>query len=331
MTVRENFRRVLNFEKPDGRLPAIEWAAWWDVTIDRWKREGLPAELDTFAIIRHFGLDPLLSIGSNGRSDDCPKPVSYGQGIIGNEADYAALKPYLFGDQLIAAMIEKARVAAVRQKSDDLIIYFWVEGFFWFPRVLFGIMDHLYAFYDHPELMHRINRDLSDFHIRLIEAVFQFLTPDIMVLAEDMSYNKGSMISREMFREFLLPYYRKVIPHMKKAGCKVFIDSDGDVTPMIPWLTEAGFDGALPLERQAGVDIPRIRREYPRFLMLGGYDKMVMSRQAADMRGEFERLLPVMKSGGYIPSVDHLTPPEVSLQNYMIYAELLKEYTIKAI
>ena len=48
------------------------------------------------------------------------------------------------------------------------------------------------------------------------------------------------------------------------------------------------------------------------------------------MRAEFERILPVMKQGGYIPSVDHQTPPEVSFKNYKIYLQLLQEYCLKA-
>jgi hypothetical protein len=37
-----------------------------------------------------------------------------------------------------------------------------------------------------------------------------------------------------------------------------------------------------------------------------------------------------MRSGGYIPSVDHQTPPEVSLDDYRLYLQLLKEYAQKA-
>ena len=48
------------------------------------------------------------------------------------------------------------------------------------------------------------------------------------------------------------------------------------------------------------------------------------------MRREFERLLPTMRTGGYIPSVDHQTPPDVSLENYHTYVRLLREYTRKA-
>ena len=57
-----------------------------------------------------------------------------------------------------------------------------------------------------------------------------------------------------------------------------------------------------------------------------GYDHPhEFSEQA--MRDEFERLRPLMKCGGFIPSVDHQTPPEVSMSQYRQYLRLLWEYT----
>jgi uroporphyrinogen-III decarboxylase len=46
----------------------------------------------------------------------------------------------------------------------------------------------------------------------------------------------------------------------------------------------------------------------------------------ARMRQEFERLMPAMRQGGFIPSCDHQTPPEVSLEDYRLYVRLLREY-----
>ena len=60
--------------------------------------------------------------------------------------------------------------------------------------------------------------------------------------------------------------------------------------------------------------------------MIGAFDKTTMHLGEERMRLEFERLLPVMKQGGFIPAVDHQTPPDVSLENYKIYVRLLKEY-----
>jgi hypothetical protein len=60
--------------------------------------------------------------------------------------------------------------------------------------------------------------------------------------------------------------------------------------------------------------------------MIGHYDKMVMTRGEEAIHQEFERLLPLMRSGGFIPSVDHQTPPGVSLEQYRVYLRLLNEY-----
>lgn len=60
--------------------------------------------------------------------------------------------------------------------------------------------------------------------------------------------------------------------------------------------------------------------------MVGGFDKTVMHKGEEAMRAEFERNLPAIRAGGYIPSVDHQTPPDVSLENYWVYMRLLREY-----
>ncbi len=58
--------------------------------------------------------------------------------------------------------------------------------------------------------------------------------------------------------------------------------------------------------------------------MVGHFDKMVMNRGEAAIREEFERLVPLMRSGRFIPSVDHQTPPGVSLEQYRSYLRQLR-------
>ena len=113
----------------------------------------------------------------------------------------------------------------------------------------------------------------------------------------------------------------------KEMGMLTIVDTDGDVTRLVPWLLDNGTEGVLPLERQAGVDGMALRKEFPALRMVGHYDKMVMNRGEDAIRAEFERLVPLMKRGGFIPSVDHQTPPGVSLAEYRIYLRLLADYT----
>lgn len=329
-TARDRFRQVVRFEPVIDRSPMIEWAAWWDKTLERWKTEGLPKNFSREDAIAHFGLDRLDNLTAAGRGPNCPGAPHHGAGIMQDEQGYADIRGCLYCDETIEAVKTSAsRIKSAHEKG-NLIIRFWLDGFFWFPRTLFGIERHMYAFYDHADLMHRMNSELADFGVRVVEEVFPILTPDMVGFAEDMSYNHGPMISEELFDEFLLPYYQRLIPAIKKFDVPVLIDSDGDVTAMIPWMQRAGIEGVYPLERQAGVDVAQIRQKYPDFIMMGGYDKMVMPHGEEAMRSEFERLLPVMKSGGYINSVDHQTPPGVSLENYRSYVELLEEYAVRA-
>ena len=195
---------------------------------------------------------------------------------------------------------------------------------------MMGFVKLMMAYYDQPELIHKINEDLLDFNLKILDQIAKIGKPVFMTIAEDMSYNNGPMISRGHMDEFLSPYYEKLLARAKEMEMLTIVDTDGDVTLLVPWLLDNGIEGVLPLECQAGVDAMALREQFPRFLMVGHYNKMVMPDGEKAMRQEFERLLPLMKTGGFIPSVDHQTPPSVSLDNYRIFLKLLDEYTARS-
>jgi hypothetical protein len=116
------------------------------------------------------------------------------------------------------------------------------------------------------------------------------------------------MLSEEMFNEFMRPYYREVIPKLKERGIIAIVDSDGDVSAPAFWFEESGVDGILPLERQAGVDIARLRKDHPQMRFIGHFDKMTMNKGEAAMRAEWERLLPTAAGGGFLVGCDHQRP-----------------------
>jgi len=316
MTPRSIFTAALSIPRqPAPRLPRVEWAAWWDRTIHRWESEGLP-KLGWEDSLRHFGLDILRGLGVEPRAE-----------LIQTEAGYERLRPRLFPREAIDRAAREAKRLAKAHERGDFTVRFILNGFFWYPRRLLGIEGHLLAFYDHPELMHRINQDLLAFNLAAIKRVCAVLRPDLLSFMEDMSYNHGPMLSRACFDEFLRPYYLELSRALRTYNVPFFVDTDGLVDKLVPWLLDCGVDGLLPLERQSGVDVNALRARYPQLLMLGGFDKMVMNRGEAAIRGEFERLLPLMQAGGFIPSVDHQTPPGVSLEDYRLYIKLLREYT----
>lgn len=330
MTHVERFRAVMAFQGVD-RLPRWEWAMWWDETIRRWHHEGLPLQLgfnQVFEISQYFGLDSYQQFWFSTTDPTIEATQHHVEGIVANMDDYLRLRPDFFPahDDAIASMAPWAE----RQRAGQAVVWCTLEGFFWFPRTLMGFEKLMFAFGDQPELLHQINRDLLEFNLRLLDKFLPVCVPTFITIAEDMSYNHGPMISKRTFDEFVAPYYRQLVPRLLERDIIPFIDTDGDVTLLVPWFAELGIKGFLPLERQAGVDGMKLRERYPGLLMIGHFDKLTMNQGEAAMRAEFERLVPLMKTGGYIPSVDHQTPPGVSLEQYQVYLRLLREYTSSA-
>ncbi len=327
----ERFRAAMNFQPVD-RLPVWEWAMWWDQTIARWHGEGLPRELkfsQVFELAEYFGLDPYQQFWFSTTEATIKATQHHTEGMVASMDDYLRPLPQLYPDHSQA--ISGMRPWSVRQARGEAVVWVTLEGFFWFPRTLMDLERLSYAYFDQPELVHRINQDLLAFNLRLLEQIAAACVPTFMTIAEDMSYNHGPMISKKIFEEFLAPYYRKLLARAKELNLLTIVDTDGDVTMLVPWLQSVGVDGVLPLERQAGVDGDRLRQLYPNLRMIGHFNKLVMHQGEAALRAEFERLVPLMRTGGFIPSVDHQTPPGVSLEQYQLYVRLLKEYMTAAV
>jgi hypothetical protein len=329
MTNVERFQKTMNFEKAD-RMPVVEWAVWWDKTLERWYEEGLPKNLTDENDIRdYFGLDSYKQFWISPKGPGFPKPAYHGAGVAKTAAEYAAIHSTLYPD--IDKWKREAEKWAQRRESGETVVWLTLLGFFWWPRDILGIESHLFAFYDQPDFMHQINQELVEYNSRVIEEFTAICPVDFLAFAEDLSYNHGPMLSEDLFDEFMAPYYKMVIPEVKKHNIIPFVDSDGDIMPIIPWLKRVGVEAIFPLERMAGVDIAKLREDHPDWKMMGAFDKTVMKNGPDAMRAEFERLLPVMKQGGYIAAVDHQTPPDVSIDMYREYLKLLREYAEKAV
>ncbi len=339
MNINEDIRAVFEFKRPS-HMPKLEWGCWWDETLGRWHADGLDPELrnvrwysagipvnPTEGEIGDFlGLDPFRIIWPRPVKANAPHPRTEGEGLVKHAQEYRELKKFLFPEEPVELRYLK-ELAELKQQG-RMALWMWLDGFFWFPRTLLGIEDHLYAFYDQPELLLEMNRDLLNWYLSFLPAMFDIITPDVLLVAEDLSYNHGPMLSQEKFEEICAPFYRELVPLLKSRGIHPLMDSDGDVTSVIDWCEKVGIEGIGPLERMAGVDLVEIRRCHPDFLLLGGFDKTVMHLGEAEMRREFERILPVMKSGGYLPMPDHQTPPACSLQNYRLFRKLFDEYAM---
>jgi uroporphyrinogen decarboxylase len=202
-------------------------------------------------------------------------------------------------------------------------------GFFGQGRTWMGLKNFLLTFFRDPKLIHEMFDFWTDFLIETMRPVVEAKVLDYAGYWEDMSYKNGPHISPSHFREFMLPYYKRVSDFLRRNGVDVItVDTDGDANLLIPLFLEGGVNCLYPLEVQAGMDAVKLREEYgQKLLLIGNLDKKALIEGEDAIRAELERKLPpLVKEGGYIPSVDHLVPVDVPYRNYLYYLELLKKH-----
>ncbi|MCL2472956.1 MAG: hypothetical protein FWF26_04690 [Treponema sp.] len=328
----ERMLAVLRGEEAD-RMPILELLMWWDKTVQRWQNEGLPRSYsydgnwkDIIDLQEYWGLDIVLQWWVRPYTASSPLPVSHGsgRGAETEEGYIKKLRPTLYPD--VKMDEDFLRKAKELKSSGRGAVQLIINGAFWEPREYMGIENHLLSFYDQGDLYDMMVDDIVAWEKRVIEYAANTFPFDYVAIAEDMSYNHGSMISRELFDRFIAPYYKKITPLLKAANMFVIVDSDGDIAIPIEWFNNVGVEGYLPLERQSGLDINTLQSLYPKTGFIGHFDKTVMCKGEKELRQEFERLLPAMRRGRFIVNCDHQTPPETSFGDYAHYVRLLREY-----
>jgi len=197
-------------------------------------------------------------------------------------------------------------------------------------RYLMGPIQLLYAFHDDPELVRDIMTHLADLQIYLIDQVLNEIDVDFCYACEDLGFKTSSFISPAMFREFMLPCYKRLTGMLRDHGVKIMVvDSDGYNWKLIPLFMEGGVTCMGPMEVAAGMDVVEVRKAFPKFQIIGGIDKRIMAEGKSAIDAEVERKVPpLVEQGGYIPCCDHSVPPDVSWENFRHYRHRLTELVV---
>ena len=206
-------------------------------------------------------------------------------------------------------------------------------GGYMYLRSLMGPEELLYLFYDDPELIHACMRQWFTLADSIIARHQQQLSIDELFIDEDICYNHGPLISPDMIREFLLPYYQQLLTNMRRRRLDpnrpigFQVDTDGLCDPVIDLYRSLGMTQMSPFEVAAGCDVIRTGQQYPDLKISGGVDKRVLAQGPRAIDEMVDRIFPVMqKRGGFLPTCDHGVPEEVSLQNYLYYRKRCLEF-----
>ena len=356
MTGRERFLAVMNYGEADRCFFVGAWAWGWPETIERWKAEGYdqdhPPRFDcdwwdwrggwffpnppferkvigedarTITYVNHEGI--LMRERKDQPYSSMPQFLRF---PVQTREDFRRFwRERLQPDMAARLGADWVRMLeGLRRREVPLVVISdrW-GGFFGPLRNLVGVERLCTLFYDEPAFVEEMMDATADFIIAMMGRILDHTDVDVYGFWEDMAYKTGPLIGPQMVRRHMLPRYRRVAEFVRGRGVRfVALDSDGDISSLIPVWLDAGINVLYPFERQAGMDVPAVRRRYGRDLRLWmGFDKRAIARGPAAIDAEIERLKPLMDEGGYVPGPDHSLPPDVSFANYCYYMERMAE------
>ncbi len=363
-TLRTFFHEVLSFAAPGRSLTTLVWV--WPSAIERWIGEGMPPECADQDVLRaYLGLDPSMwvtpqaevfvyppcdsrvleeteekitrrdSLGITSVSFKDPLRQSMPQYLafpVQSHADWESYRERLRWTPGRVGEAWERQKADLREREAPVVIEpNHGASLYGALRDMLGMERLSYLWHDDPAWLEEMLDVLVELFLHTAEALYRDFTPDAVCFFEDMAYKNGPLVSPRHVRELLVPRYRAMTARLRELGVPfLFLDSDGNVEELIPLWLEAGIDGVMPMEVNAGMDVEVYRERYPRLLLMGGVDKRALARGPEAIDREMEKVARVVAGGGYLPWTDHAVPHDISWDNFRYYAKRLKEVTGRA-
>ena len=312
----KDLERVVNFDKPAVIFPVKSWIfPEFKVEVIEEFKDGSKIIVDEMGIKKRIGKE----------NDSIPE---YYEWPVKNRDSWERFKLKRLSPATPGRYTDNLNRAVEFYKNRDFPLMMGGEvGFFGPLRYLLGEVKLLTSYYDQPDLMKDMINYLVDFWIKVYYPLLSKIKPDCFLMWEDMCYKTGPLISPEIFKEFMLPAYKKFTSLLKGNGVDIIIvDTDGNCWELIPLFIKGGVTCIYPMEVAAEMDVVEVRKKFPKLQMTGGIDKRVLAKDKSSIDRELEGKIPYMiKQGGYIPHIDHNVPPDVPFENFVYYRKRLEE------
>ena len=179
--------------------------------------------------------------------------------------------------------------------------------------------------------VHRYLERILEHQILGYEAIFNAVGPYVsgVIITDDLATQDSLLFSRELYREMVFPYQKRLLDYIRSRGQKVIFHSCGAVYPLIPDLLEAGVEILHPIQRSAkGMDPLKIKQEYGKDLTIWGAGCDTALLQSGTPRAiidDVKRTVETLsKDGGFIFTTTHCIQPGTPAENILAMAGALR-------
>lgn len=153
---------------------------------------------------------------------------------------------------------------------------------------------------------------------------------DAIYCGDDVANQQAMMFSPAMWRELMLPRWRKVWDAARAENPEIVIHyhSDGNVLPIVDDLAEAGLTVLNPVQPEC-LDADEIRRRQPGLAFDGciGTQSTMPWGTPEDVRARVRECIEKYgRGGGLILSPTHILEPEVPIANIEAFVHACREF-----
>ena len=209
----------------------------------------------------------------------------------------------------------------------------------WGVFLSFGVGDWhslerlLIAMADEPSEIEAVQEVVTELCVWALERVCAEVTLDFAIFSEPIASFHAPLISPAYYRRFAIPYYRRLVEQLQKAGVRVVVlQAFGNVNAFIPLFLDLGINTLwCSHTRPAGMNYVEIRRRYGRDLrLIGGIDAMALGEGKPAIDNVLEHTVaPLLESGGYLPLLDDRVRPDVPYEDYAYYRSRLERLVVE--
>ena len=296
MKPRERVFAVLQHQKPD-RVPRFE--IWIDALLAELGRNDptsayvsvgqdcvmMPTRTPPESNAWRSGVDEWGRVWQDG---------TYVDGAVDTAADLEKYSPPL---GYVEKLYDDGQVRRIRELYPDHCLIFGTHiGPFTAGYMAMGFERFFLRLIEDPAFVHRLLEVRTEWCITMYQKAAS-LGAEVLVLGDDAGHSEGSVVSPRMWREFILPYHRRIVDAL---DVPMIWHSDGNVESLLPMAIQAGFVGFHGLDPLAGMDLAEIKQEFGRELVLvGNVDVRVLCGSDLDaVRREVDRCIEQGAPGG---------------------------------
>jgi uroporphyrinogen decarboxylase len=334
---------ALRGQEPD-RLPVLELGIDWQVMrglgfrdyfrmVEQLDLDAVPVNQVLYLLGWRRWFSPLVrefrdawGTGYRATGELLPFPNRFPLSALSDLDSYRPPRPE--DDPLLRA------VRLVARRCPDRAVLLCSRADFAASWYLCGLDRLLLSYLEAPEFALRLADLVAGYYERFLPLAVA-AGAEVVVLTDDYAQKSGCLMSRDHFRRFVQPAFRRAVAAVKGAGAFCVKHSDGDIGGVADLLVEAGVDALGPLEPAAGMDLAEVKRRFGgRIAVVGNLDVDLLSRGS---RREVELAVAgliraVSPGGGHILSSGNTLTSSVRPENYramLAAARRLGNYPIR--